>query len=122
MSRACASVHTDRSICVRLLTTDCGSMSSRSLAVKTCDGIGAALVLAMAGQHRPAPRLRDIADEKPRPAILRPGILRQLLDEIEQRRMRPVAVARQAHDLPGRPVDRKGDRPGEAAMRIEPDC
>ena len=40
----------------------------------------------VAGQHRAAARLRHVADEKARPAILRGGVARQLLDEVDEDR------------------------------------
>ena len=82
-------------------------------------GVEADLVRGMAGEHRAAARLRDVADQKARPAVLLGCVARQFLDQRDHRRVAPAAVARQAHGLPGRPVGRNGDAAGEAALRVE---
>ena len=46
------------------------------------------------GEQRAAARLRHVADEEPAPAISR-RLLGQLFDELDQRRVAPVAVARE---------------------------
>ena len=82
-------------------------------------GVEADLVRGMASQHRAAARLRDVADQQTRPAVLRRRVARQFLDHRDHGRMAPAAVARQAHGLPGRPVDRNRDAAREAALGIE---
>src|SRR6516225_3535301 len=49
------------------------------------------LVRAVARQHRSATRLRDVTDEKPRPARLAPQLLRQPLEKGNQGRVAPCA-------------------------------
>lgn len=53
----------------------------------------------------PAPGLRQVADEKSRPADAA-GILGQSLEVSDQPWMTPMAVARQPHYLPSRTIDR----------------
>ena len=81
-------------------------------------GVEADLVRGVAGQHRSAARLRNIADQEPRPAVLH-CLARQFLQQRDQFRMAPAAIAFEPHDLPGRPVDGHGDRAGDAALGIK---
>ena len=83
--------------------------------------VEADLVAGMAGRHRAAARLRHVADEEARPAVLVMGIVGELLEEGNQLRHPPVAVAREAHDLPVWPVDRQLHAAGKAALGIEAD-
>ena len=53
------------------------------------------------------------------PAFL--AFVAEPLDELDEFRITPIAVARQPHDLPGRPGDRQLDRAGHAAVRVGPD-
>ena len=84
-------------------------------------GVESDLMRGVAGEHRPAARLRHVADEQARPArgLRRPR--REALQKSDELRMAPVAVARQAHDLPVRPVDRQLLAAGETAARIKAD-
>ena len=66
-------------------------------------GVEPDLVRGMAGQHRPAARLRDVADQQPRPAV-GSRVARQFFDQRDHRRMAPAAVAGQSHRLPGRTI------------------
>ena len=72
----------------------------------------------MTGEHRTAARLRNIADQQPRPAVQLLRRDRKVLDHVDELGVTPVAVARQAHRLPGRPVDGQRDGTREAAARI----
>ncbi len=84
-------------------------------------GVEPDLVRGVAGEHRPAAGLADVADQQPRPpGDLRRG-LRQRFQIGDQLRVAPVAVAVEAHDLPGVAVHRKRRRAGEAAARIGAD-
>ena len=58
-----------------------------------------------------------------RPGQCRLGahLAREPLEKVDQRGMAPVAVARQAHHLPGVAGDRQGLAAGEAALGIEAD-
>ena len=72
------------------------------------------------GEHRPAARLRHVADQKTVPADLF-RVLGKPFDEANELRIAPVAVTRQPHDLPGRPSDRQRHSAGEAAVGIAAD-
>ena len=63
-------------------------------------GVETDLVAGVAGQHRPATRLRHVADQQAVPAILIVGVGRQAFDQRHHVGMGPVAVARLAHHLP----------------------
>ena len=84
-------------------------------------GVEPDLMRRVAGQHRAAARLRDVADEHARPAVDGRHLFGETLEEGDQRRVAPVAVARQPHHLPGRAVDRQRLGAGEAAVRVEAD-
>src|SRR5580700_11163324 len=74
----------------------------------------------VAARHRTAARLRQVADEEAVP----PDLLRlagEALEKGDELRMSPIAVARRAHHLPGRAVDRQRYGAGEAALRIKTD-
>jgi hypothetical protein len=88
------------------------SMVSRSA------GVEAELVRGVARQHRPAARLRDVADQQPRPAIFR-RLAREALQKRDHVGVAPAAVARQAHRLPVGTVGGDGHAAGEAALGIE---
>ena len=75
----------------------------------------------VAGQHRAAARLRHVADKNAGPMADGRHLARESFEEGDQGRMAPVAVAREAHDLPGGSVDGQGLTAGEAAARIEAD-
>jgi hypothetical protein len=83
--------------------------------------IEADLVAGMSGQHRPAARLRQIADKKARPAIFLARFLRQLLEIGDEAGMAEIAVARQAHHLPGGTVDGKRDAACQAPLVVGAD-
>ena len=74
----------------------------------------------MSGDHGAAHGLRHVSDEEPRPAV---GfcVLRQPLDVSDEHGMSPVAIAGQAHDLPGGAIDGERFRPSDAAFRIAAD-
>ena len=84
-------------------------------------GIEPDLVAAVAGEHRPAARLRHVADQQAGPVRHLRHLRGEPLHERDQLRMAPVAVARQPHHLPGPAVDRQRDAAGEAALGIEAD-
>ena len=75
----------------------------------------------MAGQHRAAARLRQIADEQPVPAVVLLRRVGKLLHQTDQLGMTPIAVARQPHRLPGRTIDRQCHCAREATARIRAD-
>jgi hypothetical protein len=68
-------------------------------------GVEADLMAGVAAQHGPAARLRQVADQQARPAIARLGVGAELLDQADQLRMTPIAIARQPHGLPSGTVD-----------------
>ena len=84
-------------------------------------GVEPDLMAGMAGEHGTAARLRHVADQYPRPArfLMRPG--RQSLEQRDQVGMRPIAVARQPHHLPGFAIDWQRFRTGNAAFGVETD-
>ena len=65
-------------------------------------GVEADLMRGVAGQHRPAARLRNVADQNARPDAFLRRLAREALEKGDHRRMAPGAIARQAHHLPGR--------------------
>ena len=84
-------------------------------------GIKPDLVRGMPGDHRPAARLRDIADQQAGPAIDRghpPGKILQIGDQI---RVAPFAVAVEPHHLPGLAIDRQRLGPCQTALGIGAD-
>ncbi len=84
-------------------------------------GVEPDLMAPVAGQHRAAARLRHVADQQAvAPADLR-RLVGEALEEFDQVRMAPVAVARQPHHLPGLAVDRQRDAAGEAAVGVVAD-
>ena len=66
--------------------------------------------------HGSAARHGKIADEKAGPAVLLLRILGETLDIADQRRMSPIAVAREPHDLPGGAVHRQRLASGKAPV------
>ncbi len=80
--------------------------------------IEADLMGGVAGQHRTAARLRNVAEKKPRPAV-GSRIARQFLNEPDHGRVAPAPVARQPHGLPRRPVRGDRDASGKAALAVE---
>src|SRR5215471_14051831 len=83
-------------------------------------GVEAHLMAGMAGEHRAAARLPHVTDEETVPAGLG-RLRREPLEERNQVRMAPIAVARESHDLPGRAVDRQRRRAGVTALGIKAD-
>jgi hypothetical protein len=83
-------------------------------------GVEADLMAVVAGEHRAAAGLRQVADQEPAPADLW-RLLGQPFEELHQVRMAPVAIARQAHHLPGLAVDRQRLGAGETTLGIEAD-
>ena len=75
----------------------------------------------VAGQHRTAARLRHVADQDAGPMADCRHLARKSFEKGEQGGMAPIAVARQPHHLPGRPVDGQRLAAGEAAARIKSD-
>src|SRR5215469_7022756 len=67
--------------------------------------------------HRAATGLCHIADEQSRPSDGL-GALRVALDKVHQDRVAPIAVAREPHHLPVRPVDGERNGSRETAVRI----
>ena len=84
-------------------------------------GVEPHLMAGMAGQHRPAARLRHVADKQPRPAVERARVAREPLEIIEELRGAPIAVAREPHDLPVGAVDGERDTAGETAFGVGAD-
>ena len=76
--------------------------------------------LAWPVMHRTAARLRHVADQKPVPSGLL-GVLTKPLDESDQLRVAPIAIARQPHHLPGRARDRQLLGAGHAALGVAAD-
>ena len=70
-------------------------------------GVEPDLMAGMSGEHRAAARLRHVADQQSRPAGVLLRLVGQPLQQRDQVGMRPVAVARQPHHLPGLAVDRQ---------------
>ena len=60
-------------------------------------------------QHRTAPRLADIPDVEPAPPRLLRRDARQFLNQINSFRVSPIAIAAQAHGLPGGSTLGQGD-------------
>ncbi|TWH27212.1 hypothetical protein L611_000500000420 [Aminobacter sp. J15] len=79
--------------------------------------IEAELMGSMAGGHRSATRLRNVAQEQSGPAIL-DRIAREALQQCDHLRMAPAPVARKAHRLPGRAIGSNRDAALEAALGI----
>ena len=75
------------------------------------------LMRAMPRRHRPAPRLRDVADGQARPAR-RPRPRREPLDKGDRGGVAPVAVAPRPRQPPARTARRQGLGPGETARRM----
>ena len=72
----------------------------------------------MARQHRAAARLAYIPDIEPAPAWLLRRDARQFLNQINGFRVPPIAIAAQAHGLPGGSALGQGNRPCEAPLGI----
>ena len=75
----------------------------------------------VAGEHGPAARLGNIADQQTWPAIDVGDLAGEIGQEGYQDRMAPGAVAGWPHHLPGRSVGRQRDASREAALGIGPD-
>src|ERR1700682_971503 len=73
------------------------------------------------GAHRAAVRLRHITDQKTVPDSGVVHLKSEVLEEADQCRVAPIAVARQPHNLPSRSADGKRGATGETAGRVEPD-
>ena len=84
-------------------------------------GVEADLMRGVAGQHRSAARLGNVADQNAVPYPFRLRLAREALEEGDHRRVPPHAVARQAHHLPGLAVDRQRLRAGEATAPVGAD-
>jgi hypothetical protein len=84
-------------------------------------GVEAELVRSVTRHHRPAARLREIADEDAVPARDLRGLGRESLEHRNEFRVPPVAIARETHRLPVLAVDRERDCTREAALGVEPD-
>ena len=82
--------------------------------------VEAHLVAGMAGEHRPAARLRHVAEQETAPADLF-RVLGKPFDEADQMRIAPIAVTRWPHDLPARPILWKLRSASEAAVGIAAD-
>ena len=80
--------------------------------------VEADLVARVSEGQRSAARLRHVADQDAGPAGGLGGARREAFQEAHQFRMAPIAVARQPHHLPVRPVDRQFDAAGETALRV----
>ncbi len=128
MSRACASVRTERSISLRFFTTGRASTSSRSCRVSDRDGIGLSQISAsspiwwLAWPLSIGPPLG--CDMSPTSSPGQPSFsLASLasLHQLDQGGMGPIAVPRQPHHLPCRAVHRERLGPRQAAMRVESD-
>ena len=76
---------------------------------------------AVPGQHRPAARLGDVADEETGPVGGCRQLWRDPLQQCDQHRMAPGAVARRAHDLPVRSVGGQRDCTLQTAPLISAD-
>jgi hypothetical protein len=68
-----------------------------------------------------AARLRHVSDKDAGPARFLLRLHGKPLHQCDHVGMRPVAVARQPHHLPGLAVDRQALRAGDAAMGVEAD-
>jgi hypothetical protein len=79
------------------------------------------LVAQMAERQRTAARLRHVADQDALPAGRLGGERREPLQELDQFRMAPIAIARQPHHLPVRAVDRQLDAALQTAARVVAD-
>ncbi len=75
----------------------------------------------MPERQRAAARLRHVADQNAFPTGRLGGGRREFLQEFDQFRMAPVAIARQPHHLPVRPVDRQLDAALQTAARVVAD-
>ena len=73
---------------------------------------------SVAGDHRTAARLGDVADQQTGPSIDLGQACRQLLQQLDQIGMSPVAIAGKPHHLPGLPIGGDRRRAGDAAARI----
>ena len=58
-------------------------------------GVEPDLMAGMTGDHRPAARLRHVADEEARPAVEATRVACQTLEIVEQAGMSPIAIARE---------------------------
>src|SRR5260370_20662247 len=79
--------------------------------------VEADLMALVGGEHRPAARLRHVADQKTVPASLF-RVLAKPFDEANELRIAPAAVTRHPHDLPGRSSDRQRHSASETAIEI----
>src|SRR5262249_54809180 len=69
--------------------------------------VQAGLMTGVVAWRRPAARLRQVADKDTIPAGRLRGSWGEFLQKVDQAGMAPIAVARQAHHLPGPAVDGK---------------
>ena len=82
-------------------------------------GIEADLMGSMPAEHRPAARLSHVADEDAGQSRRSMDAIGEALHERDQRRMTVVSVARGAHHLPVRAIERQRLRSGDASPGIE---
>ena len=111
------SIQSGRTMLTALISSRCwreSGVAGFGVSQNIC--IEANLVRGMAGQHRPAARLRDIADEDALPAGGGGGFAGEALQQRDEVRMAPVAVAREAHHLPALAIDRERLCAGKAAL------
>ena len=73
------------------------------------------------GEHRPTTRLRHVFDKQSGPTRDLVRLDGQSLQQGNHIGMRPVAIARQPHDLPSLAIDRKRLCAGKTALVIETD-
>src|SRR5262249_10056591 len=79
--------------------------------------VEADLMASVIGEHRTAARLRHVANKKTIPANLL-CVRGKPFNEANELWIAPVAVTRQAHDLPGGSSDRQRHSASEAAVEI----
>ena len=81
-------------------------------------GVEADLMRGVAGQHRAAAGLGDVADENAVPDAFGLGLAGEPLEEGDHRRIAPHAVAREPHHLPGLAVHGQHPGAGETASPV----
>ena len=84
-------------------------------------GVEADLMTGVPREHGTTARLRHVADEQARPTVVGFGVICQTFDQLDEIGVAPVPVARQAHHLPVRAVDRQWRGASKATMRIKTD-
>src|SRR5215470_17959201 len=76
------------------------------------------LVALMSERKRTATGLRHIADQNSLPACSLGRERGETFEELHQRRVTPIAITRQPHDLPRRSDRRKFNAPLKTAARV----